>query len=69
MRDPILANRSGSAVLIRRRITRPGDTGSAETLWNVHVRDSVTGGEFEYEPHSRATATRTPSAEPGEDDT
>jgi len=30
---------------------------------------SVTGGEFEYEPHARATATRTPSAEPGEDDT
>ncbi len=30
---------------------------------------SVTGGEFEYEPHARATATRTPSAETGEDDT
>jgi hypothetical protein len=30
---------------------------------------AVTGGEFEYEPHARATATRTPSAETGEDET
>jgi predicted RND superfamily exporter protein len=30
---------------------------------------AVTKGEFEYDPHARATATRTPSPEPGEDDT
>ena len=30
---------------------------------------AVTRGEFEYDPHARATATRTPSPEPGEDDT
>jgi predicted RND superfamily exporter protein len=30
---------------------------------------SVTRGEFEYEPHARATATRTPSAETGDDET
>ena len=30
---------------------------------------AVTGGEFAYDPHARDTATRTPSAETGEDDT
>jgi predicted RND superfamily exporter protein len=30
---------------------------------------AATRGEFEYEPHARATATRTPSAETGDDET
>jgi hypothetical protein len=30
---------------------------------------AVTRGEFEYDPHARTTATRTPSTEPGEEET
>jgi predicted RND superfamily exporter protein len=33
------------------------------------LETAITGGRYEYDPHSRATATRTPETEPGEEST